>query len=239
MALVYSSHHVDLYHDQAEAVLPTLETESFDLILTDPPYGVESQSGFRKDTQAQIHNDTAEDRGLVHEILRECVRLVGQNRHLYIFGPDDVVDGLKVSSTATLIWDRGVIGAGNLTIPWGPSYEPVTFAISKHRHAGQTGADSPPVRLRKGTVIRAMRPTGRTVNHPHEKPVGLLRELIESSSRMGDRILDPFAGSGSTGVAAVITGRKATLIESDERWIELAIDRIVAVEAAMKNLENA
>lgn len=239
MALAYSTNLVDLYHGKAEEILPSFTTESFDLILTDPPYGVKSQSGFRKETQDEIHNDGPEDRGLIHEVLRECVRLVGQNRHLYIFGPSDVVEGLKVSATATLIWDRCVVGAGDLTIPWGPSYEPITFAISKHRHAGQTGKDSPAVRLRKQSVIRAMRPTGRKVIHPHEKPIFLLRELIESSTTQGNRVLDPFAGSGSTGVAALLAGRKATLIESDERWIEHAIDRLASTEEALNRLESA
>jgi site-specific DNA-methyltransferase (adenine-specific) len=63
-----------------------------------------------------------------------------------------------------------------------------------------------------------------------QKPVGLLRELIESSLRAGERVLDPFAGSGSTGVAAVLLGRHALLIESDRRWIDLSIRRLIAAE---------
>jgi site-specific DNA-methyltransferase (adenine-specific) len=79
-------------------------------------------------------------------------------------------------------------------------------------------------------VLRFTRPTSRQVRHPNEKPVGLLRELIESSSRAGERVLDPFAGSGSTGVAAVLLGRHALLVESDRRWIDLSIRRLIAAE---------
>lgn len=239
MTLAYKSDRVTLYHADARDILPTLETESHDLVLTDPPYGVEFSSGFRADSFGQVHNDGQGDRDGVREVLRECVRLVGQNRHLYVFGPSDVLDGLKVSDTADLIWDKGVIGAGNLTVPWGPAHEPITFALSKHRHAGQTGSPSPAVRMRKGSVLRFTRPTGRKVRHPNEKPVPLLRELIESSTRLGDVVLDAFAGASSTGVAAVLSGRRAVLVESDERWIPLSIERLTAAERLADAIEEA
>lgn len=178
------------------------------------------------------------ERGQVRDVLQECVRLVGQNRHLYVFGPADVLDGLKVGETADLVWDKGIIGAGNLSSAWGPAHEPITFAISKHRHAGQAGQSSPAVRLRKGSVLRFTRPTGRKVRHPNEKPVGLLRELIESSTRAGDVVLDPFAGSASTAVAAVLGGRRAVLVESDARWLDLAIERITNAERIATTIEE-
>lgn len=231
--IVHETDGVTLWHGRAEQILPAFATESFDLILTDPPYGQDFASGFRKDSFGTIDNDGQSDRGVVGEVLRECVRLVGQNRHLYVFGPTDVLEGLKVSDTADLIWDKGVIGPGDLQSAWGPAHEPITFAISKHRHAGQTGKASPAVRMRKGSVLRFMRPTGRKVRHPNEKPVALLRELIESSTRASDLVLDPFAGSGSTGVAALLTGRRAVLVESDARFIPLAIERLKATEVLM------
>jgi len=237
--VVYESPRVVVWHGKAERVLPTFTTESFDLALTDPPYGVDFKSGFRSESFGVIHNDGAEDRGVVHEVLRECVRLVGQNRHLYVFGPADVLDGLKVGAVAELIWDKGVIGPGDLTAPWGPAHEPISFVQSKHRHAGQTGRESPAVRMRKGSVLRYMRPTGRKVRHPNEKPVGLLRELIESSTRQGDVVLDPFAGSGSTAVAAVLSGRRAVLVESDERWLPLITERVRQAEALAARIEEA
>lgn len=235
---MYESARVTVYHQRSESVLPTFPKESFDLIVTDPPYGVDFSSGFRKDTFAVIDNDGQADRGVIRDVLQECVRLVGQNRHLYVFGPIDVLEGLKVGECADLIWDKGVIGSGDLSSAWGPQHEPITFAVSKHRHAGQTGRSSPAVRLRKGSVLRFMRPTGRKVRHPNEKPVALLRELIESSTRAGDCVLDPFAGSGSTGVAAVLSGRRAVLVESDARWVPLMVERIEAAERIADQIEG-
>ena len=92
--------------------------------------------------------------------------------------------------------------------------------------------------MRKGSVLRFNPPTGRKVRHPNEKPVALLRELIESSTRSGDVVLDPFAGSGSTAVAAVLSGRRAVLVESDERWLSLAIERVQAAEQIADAIEG-
>lgn len=62
--------------------------------------------------------------------------------------------------------------------------------------------------------------------HPCEKPQAMLRHMIETSSRPGSLILDPFAGSGATLIAASQAGRRAVGIEKDERWCEHAANRL-------------
>ena len=226
-------HHTDLaeiWLGDARDVLPQYATESIDLIVTDPPYGVGWQSNQRAEKFDKLIGDGAADRDAVREVIRNCVRLVGQDRHLYVFGPTDVLDGQKVSEVVSLIWDKGMHGSGNLTSPWAPAHEPINFCTSKHRHAGQAGKSVLPTRLRKGSVLRHTRPTGRKVRHPSEKPLTLLRELIESSSRAGELVLDPFSGSGSTGAAAILAGRRTLLIEKDPQWAALTVERIIAAE---------
>ena len=239
MTPFYQSELVTVWHGAAQDVLPTLETESVDLVVTDPPYGVAFNSGFRTEEFGEIQNDRPEDRATVSTVLRECVRLVDQKRHLYVFGPPDLLNGLKVGEVVSLVWDKGRTGMGNLSSNWGPAHEPLSFAVSLHRHAGQVGRGSPAARMRKGSVLRFNPPTGRKVRHPNEKPVALLRELIESSSRVGEIVLDPFAGSGSTAVAAVLSGRRAVLVESDNRWLPMIVERVRAAEALGKQAESA
>jgi site-specific DNA-methyltransferase (adenine-specific) len=60
--------------------------------------------------------------------------------------------------------------------------------------------------------------------HPTQKPESLIRRIV--SANVGEAILDPFAGSGTTGVAAKLEGRKATLIELDERYCEIGAKRL-------------
>lgn len=235
----YQSRWSTVWCADALDIMPTIETESMDLILTDPPYGVEWRSGFRAETFDAIKNDGAGDRDVVRAVLTQCVRVVDQARHLYVFGPPDALEWLKVSEATTLIWDKGVIGAGDLSSSWGPMHEEITFVVTKHRHAGQKGGGNLAVRRRKGTVLRFGRPTGRKVRHPSEKPVALLTELIESSSRVGEVVLDPFAGIGSTGVAAVLRGRRCILIEMDQRYVDIAIERLQVAEAIADQMEGA
>ncbi len=82
-------------------------------------------------------------------------------------------------------------------------------------------------RLRKGSVLNIQRLNATAItNHPSEKPVRLLRELIESSSCIDEIILDPFMGVGSSLKAAEVEGRNAIGIEIDERYCEIAAKRL-------------
>lgn len=232
--LVYESERAKLWLGDAGEVLPEYQTECFDLVVTDPPYGVEFHSNMRKDRFKKIANDGADEssRVVVSDLLLECVRLVGQNRHLYVFGPEALraVDA-KVSSPAQLVWDRGTVSMGDLSSPWGPGHELVHFYTSLHRHAGKRGKETGPVRLRKGSVLRHPRKSGLQVRHPTEKPLELLTEMIESSSRVGEVVLDPFGGVGSTGVAAVLAGRRTVMCEIEEQYAEIAVERLKKAES--------
>lgn len=231
MTVIYESEWSRVVHGDARDVLAAESTESADLVVVDPPYGVEWQSNLRAKQFDQLHGDGSGERDGVREILEACVRVVGQNRHLYVFGPGDVLEGLKVTEPVALVWAKQMNGAGDLTSPWAPGHEPIHFLVSKHRHAGQAGATgNVAARLRKGSVLAFPRATGRKVRHPTEKPLGLLMELVESSSRAGDLVLDPCAGSGSTGVAAVLRGRRCLLVESHAPYARLAADRVREAE---------
>ncbi len=75
--------------------------------------------------------------------------------------------------------------------------------------------------------------------HITPKPVSLLEYLIKTSSNEGDKILDCFMGSGSTGVACVNTGRKFLGIELDKQYFDIAVKRIAEAEALKGGVENA
>lgn len=236
--LLHESPSASVWWGRSEEILPHIDTESVDVITTDPPYGVDYQSNRRATAFDRIDNDTESDRETIRCILEHCVRIVRQHRHLYVFGPTDVLDGLKVAQVVPLIWDKGALGSGDVTASWAPSHEPISFTVSKFRHAGEAGKSTIPARLRKGSVLRYTRPTGRKLRHPNEKPVPLMRELLESSSRQGELVLDPFGGSMSTGVAALLTGRRCFIIESNEKWAREGAERIAETEAAIARLRG-
>lgn len=223
----YQDEQVTLYHGDCLDVLPTL-TVTADLLITDPPYGVAWRSS------RGAHEVLAGDDGSldVSAAIGAACRVLRRGRHAYIFGygPDDFAPDLPLCGFAELIWDKGVMGLGDIESSWGPAHERITFAVQEISKANrEKGYGVTAARLRKGSVLHVQRPhSGQTLRHPTEKPVQLLRILIEFSSTFDEVVLDPFAGSGSTLVAAVLEGRRAIGIEVDEEYCEKIVERLGA-----------
>lgn len=213
-----------------------------DLLATDPPYGMRWNSGFNGGRFGPLVGDdgTLDVPGMLGAITRAHLR---RKRHAYVFGyrPDQLADPMLLGGTSELIWNKGQIGPGNLTHPWAPQHEAITFGVHiPSRGEREAGQGRLTARLRAGSIISYTRPAGRQVHrHPTEKPVPLMAELIESSSRRGELVLDPFAGSGSTLVAAVLTGRRAFGVEIDRRYAEVAVERVRAAEKLAAQIDAA
>jgi DNA modification methylase len=227
----YEDAAVTLYHGDALDVLPRLDVAA-DLLLTDPPYGVRYQPSrsLRAELFPLIVGDTPEGRPLALDVLSLATDRLRPFRHAYIFVPLSPVEaeGLRLKNPVELIWDKEMMGLPHGGAPWGVAHERITFAIfqpsAANREQSRGGLTA---RLRRGSVLREMRANSTGVRlHPTEKPVGILRQMIESSSLIGEMVLDPFAGSGSTLVAALIEGRKAVGIEIEERYCEVAAKRL-------------
>lgn len=215
----YSREGIILYHGDCAEV----EVEC-DLLVTDPPYGQEFKSG-KSDLWGPIKGD--DDIAGTTARLAHVLKSLRRGRHVYIFGTKLPLTGLPLCAFTEIIWDKGIIGMGDLSQPWGPQHETINFANYELSAANrEKGYGKLSARLRKGSIIRSMRPnSARVKHHPTEKPVDILRQLIESSSVMGETVYDPFAGSGSTLIAAVLEGRKAVGCEFEERYCEAAAKR--------------
>ena len=112
-----------------------------------------------------------------------------------------------------MIWSKGEhTGMGDLSFPWKPDFEEIY--INGDGFYGR----------RTSSVLRFNARTDSGRAHPTEKPVELMAELIGKCD--ATTILDPFAGSGTTGRAAKDLGRKAVLIEIEERYCEIAARRM-------------
>lgn len=207
-----------------------------DLIVTDPPYGQGFESGRAGGRWGAIHGDN--DLDGVHKRIAIALKGLRRSRHVYVFGDRFDFSHLPLCGVAELIWDKGVIGMGDLSLPWGPQHENITFAVHELSKANrEKGFGNLAARLRRGSVLRSLRPhSGRVMHHPTEKPIDILRQMIESSSVMGEIVYDPFAGSGSTLVAAALEGRKAVGCEIEERYCEAAAKRFEAELAGTGDL---
>jgi DNA modification methylase len=237
----YEDDSAVLYLADCREVLP--EIDPVDVLVTDPPYGVEFQSNRRAEQFDLIpeDDDPVGMTALVSEIIN---RKMKRGRHAYVFGPFDfgplVAAGI-VQEPVALIWDKSMFGMGNLQIPWASQHEDIQFIVAVKSKANVAKGDGRlTARLRRGNILRYQRPNAAGVlRHPTEKPVGLLRELIEASSCVGETVLDPFAGSGSTLVAAALSGRKSIGVEVTEKWAETAAQRLSALRPHLEALRTA
>ena len=221
----YEDDQATLYLGDCRDVLPELPAESVDLLLTDPPYGMKWESGYRNVSFGQLVGD---DGSLpILDILTLALKVLRGSCHVYVFGLTDW-GSLPIGGRCDLVWDKGLLGGGNLQLPWAPQHERIAFGVYSPSKANRENGDGRLVaRLRRGSVLRCDRPNASAVTlHPTEKPIPILRQMIESSSLMGDTVLDPFAGSGSTLVAAKLEGRRSIGVEIEERYAEVAARRL-------------
>lgn len=178
----------------------TVAAPSGGALVSDPPYGVAYKSGwdnkFRNVEIANDHNTEARD-----------AMLAAWNGAAVVFGSWKASRPDKID--ALLVWEKGTVGMGDLSIPWFPNTEEI-YVIGD----GWQGS-------RTSSVLRF---PVRNEFHPTEKPVALMRHLI--SRCPPGPIFDPFMGSGSTGVAAVLEGREFIGCEVHEPYFEIACRRI-------------
>jgi site-specific DNA-methyltransferase (adenine-specific) len=228
-----------VYLGDSRDIIPTFPRDKVHLLVTDPPYGQGWISGRRKAEALPtkvVRNDLPEDVSGVKEVLLESLRVLSEARHVYVFGPTSLIEGFPLGGITQLVWDKGQMGLGDLRSPWALSHEYISFGVMTASAANRRdGYGNLAARMRKETVLRMKRKNSRGVRrHPTEKPVDLLREFVESSSRIGEIVFDPFMGSGSTLVAAVLEKRRAIGIDIEEKYVAMAAERLTAIESWMK-----
>lgn len=190
---------ITIYHgDSAELML---ELPSFDLVVTDPPYGCLFKSGHRKAETAYDH--IAGDDALPLAMIEMAIGMA--TRAAYVFCRWDNLYELP-KPRSVIAWVKNGGGMGDVKHEHWRLWEACCF----YPQAGHE------FRHRPADVIHADR-TGN-VYHPTEKPVVLYEAIIDAN--VGDTIFDPFMGSGPALLAAQNLGRKATGCDIEEKYCE-------------------
>lgn len=210
-------------------LLPQLESGIADLILTDPPFGIGADTGGFRQRTVHHHNyeDTPENaRQLAQSIILDGFRIAKPMANLFIFCDIDLFHTLKemagrvgwVPFRTPIIWRKSMSEG---MAPWQGKGFRRTYEMLFWATKGQRGLISSPVDvLDEARVSRADR------THAAEKPVDLLKQVIECSTLPGDFVLDPCCGSGSTLVAARDTKRTGLGIELDETFYNTAMSNL-------------
>jgi DNA modification methylase len=229
---------VSLYCADCLNILTQLPAASVDAVLTDPPYCSGGSLEAQKNTAAQgmrsatvqaddfewFAADNMSTAGLVCLIRSALVcarRFLIPNRAALVFtdwrmvpilAPALESSGLRYRNM--IVWDKGSAGLG---VGFKASHEIVLeYANGTTEYQTKTGQN----------VIRNRRVSPLLREHNTQKPVELIEELMAVVAGDGGLILDPFMGSGTTGVACVKTGRRFIGIEMERKYFDIAVRRI-------------
>jgi len=201
--------------------LSNFSDKSIPLIVTDIPYNEvnRNSNGLRNLDKGEADSAEFDLPNILKNIVRICYGSV------YMFCGIEQVSEIRKHfvksgmSSRLLIWEKINPSPMNGQHIWLSGIECCVFGKYK---GGTFNAHC------RNSVLRY--PTERNIDHATPKPICLMKDIIEVSSNPGDTILDPFMGSGSTGVAAKILGRGFIGIEKNEEFFSYAKNRIESTE---------
>jgi DNA modification methylase len=203
----YSDDHVTIYHGDCREIVPRLDALlAFDVVVTDPPYGINLDTDYSSLSGTTSHYNPVHadnepfDPSFLLDFGAPCT----------LFGADHYHHRLPSGGTWH-VWDKRVSAKSNM------------FADLE---TWWTSFPSGPSRILRYQWVCGVHPGVKTerIQHPTVKPVDVMRHVVAQAPP--GVILDPFMGSGTTLRAAKDLGRKAVGIEIDERYCEIAAKRM-------------
>jgi DNA modification methylase len=180
-------------------------------VITDPPYGMNYISNRRTASEKDkgISNDENLDLAIetVNKVFTKLYNKMEENSALFCFIGwkqekyfIELIEDIGFEVKNVLIWNKNNHGTGDLIYSFAPKHERIIYATKGKVKLNYRHPD-----VLEGSDIRT--------NHPTSKPIDLLKKLIESTTLQNDIIVDPFAGHGSTGIAAKELNRNYWLCE--------------------------
>ena len=199
-----------------DAVDKLMDGHKADMVFTDPPYGVSYQSNMRtkSDKFDVIKND---------DVFLDVAPVIEACSVGWVFVWTswkvltkwiDLFDGFGYP-TNQVIWFKGGGGIGDLKKTFSSDYE---TALVWHRGAELTGK-------RIGSVWKVDKDGASSYKHPTQKPVALPEEAIDKTTKVKNKVLDLFGGSGSTLIACEKTNRYCRMMELDPKYCDVIVKR--------------
>ena len=212
--------------------LSKIEDNSIDLILTDPPYDISKKSGFSsgklsKFTQISIdfgYWDTEID---LDKLFKEYYRVLRKGGTLIIFYDiwksnmiKDFANKYKFKQPRVGQWLKNNPVPVNSKINYLSNCSEYFFTFVKDKNATFNSEYD------NGIYNFPLCHGKERLEHPTQKPLGLIKSLILKHSKEGDLVLDTFSGTGTTAVACIETDRKFICVERDEKYYQLSKSRL-------------
>lgn len=215
----------NIYNVDCYEALKDLPDKSIDLILTDPPYGINADygvGGYGASANTARHYEKGWDNQTPNqEIFNEILRV---GKKIIIFGANYFTNKLPCNGH-WIVWDKtSNISFKNPFSDCELAWTNIPKQIVKKYICVQQG------------FINEDKSQERI--HPTQKPLKLFKKIIEDYTNENDLVLDCFLGSGTTAVAAKETGRRYIGFEIDKHYFEIAQDRINGISQKDKKLKE-
>ena len=200
-----------------------MEGKAANLVVTDPPYNVNYEGSAGKIKNDHMAGDAFYQ--FLLDAFTQMEKVMAQDASIYVFHAD--TEGLNFRKafteagfylSGTCIWKKQSLVLGRSPYQW--QHEPVLFGWKKSgKHAWFSD--------RKQSTIWEFDKPRKNGDHPTMKPIPLLAYPIVNSSMTGCVVLDPFGGSGSTLIACEQTGRVCRMVELDEKFCDVIVQRFI------------
>lgn len=220
----YEDDSVTLYHGDALDILPTIPAGSVHACVTDPPYVIGAVSAGSMSSKSGGWADMMNSALWFTEWYRMVDATLRNDASFWSFCNWRTLPVLmkaaisaELSVTSLLVWDKEWIGPGG-PVGLRPAYELCALMAKPGFAIPDRGV--PDVWRHK---TGSFKPNG----HPAEKPVALVERILKVADlKPGQTVIEPFAGSGTTALAAKNRGVKCIAIEAEEKWCELIASRL-------------
>jgi len=242
-----SKRKIVLFNENCLKLLPLLPENSIDMIFADPPYFL-SNGGFTCHAGRKVSvnkgkwdasNGKEENYKFTYDWLKECQRVLTPNGTIWVSGTSHIIYSVGFAMQVLdykilndIAWFK-VNPPPNLSCRYFThSTEMVLWAAKnrKSRHYFNYHLMKKLNNNKQMLSLWSIKPPGREEKiygkHPTQKPLALLQRIVQASTRKGDVILDPFHGSGTTGIAVYREGRQYIGIELEKSYLNVSTKRL-------------
>jgi len=230
---VFKNDWIKIFNNDNRRVLETIKSKTVDLVLTDPPYK-DYKSNRRKKESTDIKKIDRLDYN-PNYLISEIARVLKNDRHFYIWTDDahfselfqEIENHKDLKYKNMLVWVKNNHGAGDLKGNYSPQHEIIIYGV-KNKGRSLFGKRMPNVFFKKdqGCITFISRVSSDKFKHGTIKPIEILKELIEKSTKKNEVVLDMYAGSMTTGLACLELERKSILIEKDAFHFKNGVNQI-------------
>lgn len=241
-----AKHHLSLFKGDCFDILPQLPENSIDMIFADPPYflsngGITCHAGKMVSVNKgkwDVSKGVEENYIFTQRWLRECQRILAPNGTIWVSGTSHIIytvgsamQSLGYKILNDIAWFK-VNPPPNLSCRYFTHSTETILWAAKNKYSRHYFNYELMKKMNNNKQmlslwsIKAPGPLEKIYGkHPTQKPLELLNRIVSASTRPNDIVLDPFSGSGTTGIAAFCKGRQFLGIELEEEYLKVSLKR--------------